>query len=691
VSYSPNNPWYNVLNYGVVADGVTDDTTAWNTLFVTILAAGGGTALLPAGRTSLCNGALNPYPFATSSTVSPGLRITGGGPSAPGDVGHGSTGASILDLRWNGGTSATITAVSGSGTVVTFTATNSFTAGEMVTFSGLGGGFTALNGTNAIVLAAGLSGSQFAIASTVTGATSGTGTAAPPVAKIDTRGHAQLMIDHLTIKSGGTDDFPFFQTTNTAVTAHDLSLFGHSANTGTACVQDAFILGGTNISNIETGASDASFQGYSTRFERVYFENIRTGFFCRSTANAIVIQNCVWSSTCGGDTTHGAISVTGGTGNVFAHNLIEAQNYPYPFTFGTGSPFNIGVGNGTWAPNFATITAVSGNGTTITFTAANTYVSGQQVRLTGLGGGFTSLNGTIVTIATASSTQFTVTNATSGATTTGTASFTLATLVDTAGNVGNRFSGTYTPVPGDHPDVASSITITATGPFIPTSTGVYRISCVGGGGQGGGGSGAAAGCGGAGGGSGGTIEQYQTLIAGTTYTCTIGAGGTGAGGGGTSGNVGTAGGTGGATTFAGPTTVLAPGGAGGPGGATSGTTAGGSWAGLVANGGTSIAAVISTSGVPAAAGMAASGGGAGGIVATAKGGGGGSAGVYSSGTAAPGGAGASGTTAGVIGSNAAANTGAGGGGGGCASAATGGTGGNGGSGFIVITGPFPAN
>ena len=106
---------YNALNYGVVADGSTDDTAAWNTLFATILAAGGGTAFLPAGKTSRCNGALNPYPFSSSSTVSSGLRICGG-MIALGDVDTPTlAGAATLDLRYNGGSSATITAVSGVG------------------------------------------------------------------------------------------------------------------------------------------------------------------------------------------------------------------------------------------------------------------------------------------------------------------------------------------------------------------------------------------------------------------------------------------------------------------------------------------------------------------------------------------------------------------------------------------------
>lgn len=64
-----------------------------------------------------------------------------------------------------------ITAVSGSGTQVTFTAANTLSAGDTVLLAFLGGGFGSLNGTVVTVLASGLSGSQFLITSALTGAT----------------------------------------------------------------------------------------------------------------------------------------------------------------------------------------------------------------------------------------------------------------------------------------------------------------------------------------------------------------------------------------------------------------------------------------------------------------------------------------------------------------------------------------
>jgi hypothetical protein len=60
----------------------------------------------------------------------------------------------------------------------------------------------------------------------------------------------------------------------------------------------------------------------------------------------------------------------------------------------------------------APVTAVSGNGTTITYTAANTFNVGDVIDVTG--SDISGYNVTDATVATASATQFTVTNATTG-------------------------------------------------------------------------------------------------------------------------------------------------------------------------------------------------------------------------------------------------------------------------------------
>ena len=74
---------------------------------------------------------------------------------------------------------------------------------------------------------------------------------------------------------------------------------------------------------------------------------------------------------------------------------------------------NIGGTTGSNAVSYKTavVTAASGNGTTITYTASNSFVAGQTVTITGLT--TTAANLTDAVIATATTANFTVTNATS--------------------------------------------------------------------------------------------------------------------------------------------------------------------------------------------------------------------------------------------------------------------------------------
>jgi hypothetical protein len=98
------------------------------------------------------------------------------------------------------------------------------------------------------------------------------------------------------------------------------------------------------------------------------------------------------------------------------------------------------------------------------------------------------------------------------------------------------------------------------GSFIAPSTGVYRITIKGGGGGGGSAFTSPSTGSGGGGGEGGQTLLYASLIAGTSYSYTIGAGGTGGAAGG-GGNFGADGGTSSITVDG--TTYQAPGGTGG--------------------------------------------------------------------------------------------------------------------------------
>ena len=86
---------------------------------------------------------------------------------------------SPMVLNAGGIGTVTITAVSGSGTIVTATASNGFLAGQTVTLGGFSGAWTGLNGQTVTVLSTGLSSSQFEFTNSTTGTTSA-GTATAP-------------------------------------------------------------------------------------------------------------------------------------------------------------------------------------------------------------------------------------------------------------------------------------------------------------------------------------------------------------------------------------------------------------------------------------------------------------------------------------------------------------------------------
>jgi hypothetical protein len=97
-------------------------------------------------------------------------RITQVGPGAP----------PTFTASQQAGVQAAVTAYSFSGGILTLTAVNTFTAGELVAFIGFTGGLVPLNGLTFSVLGTGLSGTQFEIAtSLVAGAGSDAGFATP--------------------------------------------------------------------------------------------------------------------------------------------------------------------------------------------------------------------------------------------------------------------------------------------------------------------------------------------------------------------------------------------------------------------------------------------------------------------------------------------------------------------------------
>ena len=86
-----------------------------------------------------------------------------------------------------------------------------------------------------------------------------------------------------------------------------------------------------------------------------------------------------------------------------SHAIVEAKYAAYP-------AFSA-------SPAVAIVTAVSANGTTITYTSQNTFVAGQSVTITGLT--TSAFNLSAATVAFADATKFTITSATTGVAVTG--------------------------------------------------------------------------------------------------------------------------------------------------------------------------------------------------------------------------------------------------------------------------------
>lgn len=152
-------------------------------------------------------------------------------------------------------------------------------------------------------------------------------------AKIDTRGAGSLEIDHIVLRSGGTDDYPFLRTSNTTCFLHHNMVVGNAAHIRAAAVQDVFVFGGTSNVTIGDGP-DAPFQGYGGKVHDNYFAKIRRGFLGQNYCNSISVENNTFSTTCG-SSTGGAIEFHGSAiagytvGNLTRGNTIECTNYKY--------------------------------------------------------------------------------------------------------------------------------------------------------------------------------------------------------------------------------------------------------------------------------------------------------------------------------------------------------------------------
>jgi len=288
------------------------------------------------------------------------------------------TANSTMTIQQQGAT-ATITGVaagSPSAGSVTFTANNSFSVGQYVTVTGVvsvpTGAFN-VGGSGAAITA--VSSTSFTIASTATG----------------------------TYTSGGT------------ATAYTNTTYG-------LVVKDAI---GTTV--LQTGTK---YNGTTTLSEALY----HTGPYIRvagaNQLGVLTLPNYAGSNLPGlaiyqnGVNTGDLISLRSAPTNT----LLRADTSGRWIMGGGSTSFVVRA-----VQNTASITAIVGNGTTITVTANHYFSVGQTVVITGT----TNYNGTY-TIATATGILFTITSATTGATSTGTATTTGQTadvlqVQDTAG------------------------------------------------------------------------------------------------------------------------------------------------------------------------------------------------------------------------------------------------------------------
>jgi hypothetical protein len=168
--------------------------------------------------------------------------------------------------------------------------------------------------------------------------------------KFDSRGAGYLEIDHLSLTDTGSDSIPFIFVTNTTLHAHDLNFT--SSQMQTSNVQDAIVLGGTNIADVGTANSDAPFAGYGTVIRDNFFNRVRHAVIGYSYANGVqIVDNTIGNGSGSSDVGDAPIRFVGygtgsqaETGGYIAGNLIEETFYYYGIRLLYSNNFNI-IGN----------------------------------------------------------------------------------------------------------------------------------------------------------------------------------------------------------------------------------------------------------------------------------------------------------------------------------------------------------
>jgi hypothetical protein len=172
-------------------------------------------------------------------------------------------------------------------------------------------------------------------ATTVAMSYSGTG-----AARMDFQHAGSIEITGILFKDSGGSSVPFFQTTLAVPNIHHNAFVGSA--TGTACFQDAIVLGGFP----GTGSGDtAQYNGYQGAVWGNSFSGIRRTVLLNPAANSVQVYGNTVSFTCGSGLPLGACIEMIGTSTLqvigcsIYGNCIEENNYPVAIR-GTWASYN---------------------------------------------------------------------------------------------------------------------------------------------------------------------------------------------------------------------------------------------------------------------------------------------------------------------------------------------------------------
>ena len=361
--------------------------------------------------------------YNTEITDSPNIMLSNQDSTFRGGVGNWKTlgNATVTATRavLPPQTTFSATAISGSGTTITYTCSNNLVANDVVTI--IGATTAGYNLTSANVATA--SASQFTITNSATGSSSGALVTHDANAVDLAVGLDKAYCGKVAVTTAGarlingvnnpiTQGIPVGESTNYTVSYYakddasgttTLSVLWYDY-TGTLISTSAtsgrsFTSGWVKYSENITSPAGARYAALDILFSAAanyYFDNIQFAVAGTSTFNEARGITAILSPK--------------------KVNLIKNPSFEAATTGWTTS--------GAYVVNSVVpVTAISGNGTTVTYTCANSFSAGDRVTITGSSTG--AYNLTAATVASASSTQFTVTNAATGST-----SLATATLVD---------------------------------------------------------------------------------------------------------------------------------------------------------------------------------------------------------------------------------------------------------------------